>query len=81
MFLKHGPWTSSIDITWEFIRNPNSLPQSKPMEAESENEAQKSVLMSLTSDSDLLQSLKINDIKNRDFCVWSSAFHSAKFPS
>lgn len=65
MFLKHCPWMSSIDITWEFVRNPKSAPHTNPMEAESENEAQKSVVMSLTGVSDLLQSLKITDIKSK----------------
>lgn len=71
MFLKHYPWMSSIDITWEFVRNPKSAPHTNPMEAESESEAQKSVLMSLTGDSDLLKSLKITDIKSKReiFCM------------
>lgn len=40
-------------------------PIPEPTETESESEAQKSVLMSLTGDSDQIKSLKITDIKSK----------------
>lgn len=31
-YFKTGPWISTIDTTWEFVRNAGSQPCSRPME-------------------------------------------------